>query len=184
MASEQDFYGVLGLKKECTPAELKLAYKKLAMKWHPDRFSASGNPKYVEEAKKKFQDIQQAYSVLSDTNKRFLYDVGVYDCNDEEDNNGMGEFLDEMVTMMCQTKSEDNGVESLEELQEMFDELFDNDIEAFGSSSRSTVPQTCSSSSSASNETYNFSNDRSDETSHFKGFCFGSGGSGGIYLGI
>jgi curved DNA-binding protein CbpA len=38
----------------------------------------------VEEAKQKFQAIQQAYSVLSDSNKRFLYDVGVYDSDDDE----------------------------------------------------------------------------------------------------
>ncbi|EYU26994.1 hypothetical protein MIMGU_mgv1a0263671mg, partial [Erythranthe guttata] len=57
-----DFYGVLGLRKECTAAELRVAYKKLAMKWHPDRCSASGNLKYVEEAKNKFQAVQQAYS--------------------------------------------------------------------------------------------------------------------------
>lgn len=57
-----DFYAVLGLNKECSEAELRNAYKKLAMRWHPDRCSAMGNSKFVEEAKKKFQAIQQAYS--------------------------------------------------------------------------------------------------------------------------
>ncbi|PQM40446.1 dnaJ homolog subfamily B member 6 isoform X2 [Prunus yedoensis var. nudiflora] len=103
-----DFYAVLGFKKECTGSELRKAYKKLALRWHPDRCSASGNSKFVEEAKKKFQDIQQAYSVLSDANKRFLYDVGAYDSEDDDENNGMGEFLDEMAMMMSQTKP--NGI--------------------------------------------------------------------------
>lgn len=98
-----DFYSILGLNKQCSEVELKTSYKKLALRWHPDRCSASGNSKYVEEAKKKFQAIQEAYSVLSDTNKRFMYDVGVYDRDD--DDNGMGDFLNEMAAMMSQNKS-------------------------------------------------------------------------------
>ncbi|KAK8641898.1 hypothetical protein V6N13_011266 [Hibiscus sabdariffa] len=134
-----DFYAVLGLNKECTPTELRTAYKKLALRWHPDRCSPSANSKFVEEAKKKFQAIQQAYSVLSDANKRFLYDVGVYDSDDDE--NGMGDFLNEMTDMMMQTKSSENGEESLEELQELFEEMFQADIDSFQSTS-------CSASSS------------------------------------
>ncbi|XP_057460200.1 uncharacterized protein LOC130750637 isoform X2 [Actinidia eriantha] len=164
-----DFYAVLGLKKECSASELRNAYKKLALKWHPDRCSASGNSKSVEEAKKKFQAIQEAYSVLSDTNKRFLYDVGVYDCNDDE--NG-------------------NGEESFEELQELFEEMFQSDIEAFGSKSQNGHPPSCSSSLYAScSETSIATNKRnasemnsgnakiensSGFESHFEGFCFGA----------
>uniref|UniRef100_A0A2P2LBQ6 Chaperone protein dnaJ 6-like isoform X1 n=1 Tax=Rhizophora mucronata TaxID=61149 RepID=A0A2P2LBQ6_RHIMU len=80
----KDFYEVLGLEKECTASELRNAYKRLAMRWHPDRCSSSGNSKFVEESKKKFQAIQQAYSVLSDANKRFMYDVGAYDSDDDD----------------------------------------------------------------------------------------------------
>ncbi|KAI3455660.1 hypothetical protein Pfo_012323 [Paulownia fortunei] len=194
MAAEEDksndFYAVLGLKKECTAAELRHAYKKLALKWHPDRFSASGNSKYVEEAKKKFQAVQHAYSVLSDANKRFLYDVGVYDCNDDDDKNGMGEFLNEMAAMMSQTKPNENGNESFEELQELFDEMFQSDDEAFGGSSRSATPPACSSSSQVScSETYSISNKRNSiqrssgnfraEPAQFEGFCIGTGGTSG-----
>ncbi|EOY27349.1 PREDICTED: dnaJ homolog subfamily B member 8 isoform X1 [Theobroma cacao] len=139
-----DFYAVLGLNKECTPTELRTAYKKLALRWHPDRCSASGNSKFVEEAKKKFQAIQQAYSVLSDSNKRFLYDVGAYDSDDDE--NGMGDFLNEMAGMMSQTKSNENGGESFEELQELFEEMFQADIDSFESTGQSTP--SCSASSS------------------------------------
>ncbi|CAM8906654.1 unnamed protein product [Rhodiola kirilowii] len=138
-AEEIDFYGVLGLKKECTEAELRRAYKKLAMRWHPDRCSANVNAVSVEEAKKKFQDIQEAYSVLSDPNKRFLYDVGVYDKEDDDENiQGMGDFLSEMAAMMQQNKPDENGGDSFENLQGMFNEMFQADIAAFSSSSTHT----------------------------------------------
>ncbi|CAL8130986.1 unnamed protein product [Prunus armeniaca] len=185
-----DFYAVLGLKKECTGSELRKAYKKLALRWHPDRCSASGNSKFVEEAKKKFQDIQQAYSVLSDANKRFLYDVGAYDSEDDDENNGMGEFLDEMAMMMGQTKPNENGKESFEELQNLFDEMFQGDIGSFGSGPQPAT--SCSTSSyvsycesSGSNNKRNSSEmnyekatleDSSGFNTHFQSFCFGTGG--------
>ncbi|KAH9305756.1 hypothetical protein KI387_010160, partial [Taxus chinensis] len=121
----ENFYSVLGLKSDCTNSELRNAYKKLAMKWHPDRWSASGNPKVAEESKKNFQAIQQAYSVLSDDKKRFLYDAGVYE---DDDDNGMREFLDEMMVMMNDTKTETSGSDSFEELQDLFMEMFEGDL--------------------------------------------------------
>ncbi|KAI3463202.1 hypothetical protein Pfo_019865 [Paulownia fortunei] len=192
MAAEEeksdDFYAVLGLKKECTTEELRNAYKKLAMKWHPDRCSASGNPKYVEEAKKKFQAIQQAYSVLSDANKRFLYDVGVYDCDDDDDENGMGDFLNEMAAMMSQNKSNENRNESFEELQELFEEIFHSDAEVFDSF-RSTTPPTRLSSQDSCSEAHSISNKRNScdmssgnfsiEATKLDGFCMGTGGTSG-----
>nr|GLL23266.1 dnaJ homolog subfamily B member 7 isoform X1 [Ipomoea trifida] len=183
MAAEEDkkddLYAVLGLNKECTASELRTAYKKLALKWHPDRCSALGNPKSVEEAKKKFQAIQQAYSVLADTNKRFLYDVGVYDCDDDDDENGMGDFLNEMAAMMSENKTNENQGESFEELQELFEEMFQSDIEAaFSSPSRTATPSACSSSSSAScSESYfnisakRSSSDEMSNPSRFKSEC-------------
>ncbi|XP_058108740.1 uncharacterized protein LOC131251797 [Magnolia sinica] len=147
-----DFYAVLGLKKECSASELRNAYKKLALRWHPDRCSASGNSKFVEEAKKKFQAIQEAYSVLSDASKRFLYDVGAYDSDDDE--NEMGDFLGEMAAMMSQSKPNENGVESLEELQELFDEMFQRDMDGIGSTSQSAAdydPSSCNFSCSSNN---------------------------------
>ncbi|CAN6451354.1 unnamed protein product [Victoria cruziana] len=104
-----DFYSVLGLKKDCSATELRSAYKKLALRWHPDRCCNSSSGKHVEESKKKFQAVQEAYSVLSDANKRFLYDVGIYD-SDEEDDDGMCDFLDEMAEMMGQTSSSTDGL--------------------------------------------------------------------------
>ncbi|KAI9119716.1 hypothetical protein K1719_009105 [Acacia pycnantha] len=123
-----DLYGVLGVNKDCSESELRHAYKKLALKWHPDRCLASGNSKTIEEAKNKFQAIHHAYSVLSDINKRFLYDVGVYESDEDDDQNGMGEFLNEMVSMMSQTNpNEDGGEESMEELQQLFEQMIEAD---------------------------------------------------------
>ncbi|CAM0943653.1 unnamed protein product [Alopecurus aequalis] len=126
-AAGADLYAVLGLKKDCSDGDLKFAYRKLAMKWHPDRCSSSSSTKHMDEAKEKFQQIQGAYSVLSDANKRFLYDVGVYEEEeDEESLQGMGDFLGEMAHMMSQTRP----TESFEELQQLFVDMFQSDIDS------------------------------------------------------
>ncbi|EER88003.1 hypothetical protein BDA96_10G087500 [Sorghum bicolor] len=125
-----DLYAVLGLNRECTDAELRVAYRRLAMIWHPDRCSASGSsPARMEEAKERFQEIQGAYSVLSDSNKRLLYDVGVYDSDDDEaDLSGMGDFLGEMADMMSQATP----TETFEELQQVFVDMFQDDLDDAG----------------------------------------------------
>jgi len=63
-----DYYQVLGLKKDATAAEIKRAYRKLAVKYHPDK--NPGN----KEAEEKFKEINEAYAVLSDPQKRSQYD--------------------------------------------------------------------------------------------------------------
>ena len=62
-------YEVLGVSQEANDEELKKSYRKLALKWHPDK-----NPDNLEEAHKQFQVIQAAYDVLSDTQERAWYD--------------------------------------------------------------------------------------------------------------
>jgi len=62
-----DYYVVLGLQRKASPEEIKKAYKKAALKWHPDK-----NPDTKTEAEKKFQKISEAYDVLSDEKKRDL----------------------------------------------------------------------------------------------------------------
>lgn len=62
-----NYYDVLGVSKNASPHEVKAAYRKLALKWHPDRNKESG-------AEKKFKEINQAYEVLSDVKKKELYD--------------------------------------------------------------------------------------------------------------
>ena len=65
----KDFYAILGVPRNADAAALKKAYRKLAMKWHPDK-----NPNNQTEAQAKFQEISEAYDVLSDPNKREIYD--------------------------------------------------------------------------------------------------------------
>ncbi len=66
-----DYYKILGVNKDASEGEIKKAYRKLALKWHPDK-----NPNNREEAEEKFKKINEAYSVLSDKNKRRQYDRG------------------------------------------------------------------------------------------------------------
>eukprot|EP01004_Peranema_trichophorum_P009086 NODE_7829_length_737_cov_32.558632_g7215_i0.p1 GENE.NODE_7829_length_737_cov_32.558632_g7215_i0~~NODE_7829_length_737_cov_32.558632_g7215_i0.p1 ORF type:complete len:202 (-),score=34.33 NODE_7829_length_737_cov_32.558632_g7215_i0:80-685(-) len=73
-ATERDLYEVLGIKKTATQNEIKKAYRSQAMRWHPDK-----NPGNKEEAAERFKEISAAYEVLSDENKRRLYDKGGMD---------------------------------------------------------------------------------------------------------
>ena len=66
--AKRDFYDVLGVQKNATADELKKAYRRLAMKHHPDR-----NPD-SKEAEDKFKEANEAYEVLSDADKRAAYD--------------------------------------------------------------------------------------------------------------
>lgn len=117
-------YAVLGVASDCSDAELRSAYRKLAMKWHPDKCAGAGSSAGgAEAAKARFQRIQGAYAVLSDPNKRILYDVGAYDSDGDDD--GAGEILGDILDAMSQTGPAENGQgESLEDLQRQFEELF------------------------------------------------------------
>ncbi len=66
--SQRDYYEVLGVQRNATEAEIKKAFKKLAMKYHPDR-----NPDN-KEAEEKFKEAKEAYDILSDAKKRAAYD--------------------------------------------------------------------------------------------------------------
>ena len=65
----KDLYDILGLKKGATEQEIKSAYRKLALKWHPDKHKGE------KDAETKFKEINQAYEVLSDKKKRQQYDT-------------------------------------------------------------------------------------------------------------
>ncbi|HYK08016.1 MAG TPA: J domain-containing protein [Candidatus Eisenbacteria bacterium] len=65
--AEQDYYKILGISKGATDAEIKSAYRKLAIKYHPDKNK-------TKEAEEKFKEVTKAYEVLSDSQKRATYD--------------------------------------------------------------------------------------------------------------
>ena len=67
MSAKRDYYEVLGISKTSPTDEIKKQYRKLALKFHPDRNSS-------EDAAEHFKEISEAYAVLSDTEKRGLYD--------------------------------------------------------------------------------------------------------------
>ncbi|XP_068648024.1 uncharacterized protein [Aristolochia californica] len=64
-----DYYNILKVGRTATDDDLKKAYRRLAMKWHPDK-----NPKNKKEAEARFKQISEAYDVLSDPQKRQIYD--------------------------------------------------------------------------------------------------------------
>lgn len=70
MAEKKDYYEILGISKNATQEEIKQAYRRLALKYHPDM--NKDDPKSAEE---KFKEISEAYGVLSDEEKRKQYDV-------------------------------------------------------------------------------------------------------------
>ena len=65
----ETYYDILGLKKDCTSEQIKKAYRKLAIKYHPDK-----NRGNEEEATKKFKEISEAHEILSNPEKREIYD--------------------------------------------------------------------------------------------------------------
>jgi molecular chaperone DnaJ len=69
-STQKDFYEVLSVKREASIEEIKASYRQSALKWHPDR-----NPVNKEEADIKFRECTEAYSVLSDPQKRQIYDT-------------------------------------------------------------------------------------------------------------
>ncbi|MGH8399344.1 MAG: DnaJ domain-containing protein, partial [Gammaproteobacteria bacterium] len=66
--SKRDYYEVLGVTRGVPEAEIKKAYRRLAMKYHPDRNSGDAH------AESKFKEISEAYEVLTDAHKRAAYD--------------------------------------------------------------------------------------------------------------
>ena len=81
-ARKRDYYAILGVDRNASEQEIKKAYKKMAMKYHPDRNAESEETKKMAE--KKFIDVNDAYSVLSDPKKKAMYDQGADPLNPEE----------------------------------------------------------------------------------------------------
>ncbi|CAH2046837.1 unnamed protein product [Thlaspi arvense] len=129
------YYSVLGIRKDASVSDIRTAYRKLAMKWHPDRYAK--NPGVAGEAKRRFQQIQEAYSVLHDEGKRSMYDAGLYDPYDDDDDD-FCDFMQEMISMMNNVKDETTDClldhepgDSLEDLQRMFTDIVGGDGVSF-----------------------------------------------------
>ncbi len=78
-----DYYKILNVDNKCSKEEIKKSYKKLAFKYHPDKNLNNEN----EDAESKFKKISEAYSILSDDNKRKQYDLGSLDFENVENFN-------------------------------------------------------------------------------------------------
>lgn len=72
--ARKDYYDILGVSKTATDAEIKKAYRVLALRFHPDKNQVAGNPSSNLGAKEAFNHISHAYTVLIDPEKRQHYD--------------------------------------------------------------------------------------------------------------
>ena len=99
--TELDYYEILEVSRDCSGAQLKKSYRKLAMKYHPDR-----NPD-DKDAEEKFKLVNEAYQVLSDEEKRSIYDR--YGKAGLEGRGGMGGGF---------------GGSSMDDIMEMFNSMF------------------------------------------------------------
>ena len=90
--AEQDFYKILGLERNASDQEIKAAYRNLAKKYHPDLYTNKSDAE-KKEAEEKFKAINHAYSVLSDPQKKQIYDqYGSEDGPQFDPNSGFGGF--------------------------------------------------------------------------------------------
>lgn len=85
--AKEDFYKLLGVDKNASDAEIKKSYRRMAMKFHPDR-----NTDNLEQSEEKFKEIKQAYEILSDPKKRAAYDQFGHAGVDQSMGGGAGGF--------------------------------------------------------------------------------------------
>jgi len=75
-SKRKDYYKVLNVAKDATEPEIKKAYKKQALMWHPDRHSSKGEEE-IKHAENMFKELGEGYEILSDPKKKSMYDQGM-----------------------------------------------------------------------------------------------------------
>jgi len=127
MTTKRDYYEILGVSRDATDEQIKKAFRKLAFQYHPDH---NHNP----EAEAQFKEVNQAYEILSDSEKRHTYDryghVGMSDIGDFEGFNfggmgGMGDIFDAFfggATSTTQRRSPQKGSDLSAEIELTFEE--------------------------------------------------------------
>ena len=136
--AKQDYYKVLGIDKSATKQEMKSAYRKLAKKYHPD--TNKGDP----QAEQKFKEITEAYNVLSDEEKRKLYDQFGFEAFD----GGMGEAEKQYTNRdgNFYRQSSHTGFYKTGNLDDILEDIFggmfaeNNDTRTFSYKSRGSSP--------------------------------------------
>lgn len=93
---KKDYYAILEVDKTASLDDIKKAYRKLALKWHPDR-NNKGTEEEKKQAEKKFKDINEANTVLTDPKKKQMYDSGV---DPEDPSSGISNFLIMQVVVL------------------------------------------------------------------------------------
>ena len=102
--AKKDYYGILGVDKNASDEEIKKKYKKLAVQYHPDKQQGKSEAE-KKAAEEKFKEINEAYSILSDKNKRQQYDTfGTVDGNMGGMSAGGGQALSRHNTLAFQRK--------------------------------------------------------------------------------
>lgn len=109
----KDYYKILGVSKNATPAEIKTAFRKLANKYHPDKNKTDTN------AEEKFKDLNEAYQVLSDPEKRNKYDTLGSNWNAHRGSGGTGDNFN-----WEQWFSQNRGSQSRRKSQNPFGDMF------------------------------------------------------------
>lgn len=114
---KRDYYDILGVSKNATQDEIKRAYRKLSIKYHPDHQHGKSESE-KKEAEEKFKELSEAYSVLENSDKRAQYDQFGFNGPSFRNSHGFGGF--DMSDFMKSHGS-------------MFEDLFGNDFNGFGS---------------------------------------------------
>ena len=98
MVRDTKLYDVLNISSDANDNDIKKAYRKLSIKWHPDK-----NPDNKEAATEKFQEISEAYSILSDSDKRKQYDAYGMDFlkNQSDGGHGFNQIGADTVVGVC-----------------------------------------------------------------------------------